>query len=81
MFPAAAVERVADQFGAGVEVKFALDVRAMRLDRACAQEELLGDLGVGVAERDQPQDVALAGGASGPRRPAGRRRSSRPAAG
>ena len=32
----------------------------MRLDGAHRQEQLLGDLGVGVAERDQPQHLDLA---------------------
>ena len=38
----------------------------MRLDRPYAEEELPGDLGVGVAEGDEPEDVDLAlGQASG----------------
>ena len=32
----------------------------MRFDRAHADVHLLGDLGVGVAERDQPQHLGLA---------------------
>jgi hypothetical protein len=35
-------------------------VGAVRLDRADAQVELLGDLVVGVPERDQPQYLQLA---------------------
>ena len=37
-----------------------LDVRAVGLDGARREVQLLGDLGVGVAERDQPQDLELA---------------------
>ena len=56
----AALERVADQLGALRHAELLLDVRAVRLDRANADHELLSDLGVGVAERDQPQDLRLA---------------------
>ena len=45
----------------------------MRLDGAHAEEELRGDLGVRVAERDQPQDLHLALGEV-VRRPGGLRR-------
>ena len=51
-----------------------LDVGAVRLDRADAQEQLLGDLVVRVAERDQAQDLELpfaSGRASGPAGPPG----------
>ena len=55
-----ALQRVADELGAGGEPELLLDVRAMRLDGAHRQEQLLGDLGVGVSERDQPQHLDLA---------------------
>ena len=55
-----ALERVAHELRALRHAQLLLDVRAMRLDRANADHELLGDLGVGVAERDQPQDLELA---------------------
>ena len=55
-----ALERVAHQLGAGASSQLLLDVRAVGLDGAHAQVELLGDLVVGVAERDQPQDLELA---------------------
>ena len=54
------VERVAHQLRARRPARLALDVRAVRLDRAHAEVELLADLGVRVAERDQAQDLELA---------------------
>ena len=48
------------ELGAAGAPDLLLDVRAVRLDRAHAQVELPGDLGVGVAERDLPQDLDLA---------------------
>ena len=54
------IERVAHEFGPGRAAQLVLDVRAVGLDRAHAEEELLADLGVRVAERDQAQDVELA---------------------
>ena len=54
------VERVADELGPGAAAELLLDVRAVGLHRAHAQVELPGDLRVGVAERDQPQDLQLA---------------------
>ena len=58
--------RVADELGAGRESHLLLNVRAVGLHRADGEEELFGDLPVGVPERDQPQDVDLAlGEASG----------------
>ena len=56
----AAFEGVADELGPRRHAQLLLDVRAVGLDRAHAQVELAGDLGVGVAERDQPQHVELA---------------------
>ena len=56
----AVLERVAHELGAGGAAQLLLDVRAVGLDRARGEEELLADLDVGVAERDQPQDVDLA---------------------
>ena len=55
-----ALERVADQLGALGEVKLLLDVGAVGLDGPHADEELLGDLAVGVAEGDEAQDLELA---------------------
>ncbi len=54
------LERVADQLGAAGEAQLLLDVGAVALHRADADVEPLGDLGIGVAQRDQAQDVALA---------------------
>ena len=56
----AAVDRVADQLRAGRHRELLLDVGAMGLDGAHTQVELLGDLVVGVPERDQPQHLELA---------------------
>jgi hypothetical protein len=42
-----------------VRVELALDVRAVRLDRAHAQEQLLADLGVGVPQGEKSQNVDL----------------------
>ena len=54
------VERVAHELGAAGAAQLLLDVGAVGLDRAHREEQLLADLGVGVAERDQPQDLDLA---------------------
>ena len=54
------LERVADELGARGAAQLLLDVRAVGLDRARGEEQLLGDLGVGVAEGDQPQHLDLA---------------------
>src|SRR3954453_5289313 len=54
------IERVAHELGAGRARRLALDVRAMRLDGADAEVELLGDLAVGEPERDEPEDLELA---------------------
>ena len=54
------VERVTHQLRPGRAAGLLLDVRAVRLDRAHAEVELSGDLGVGVAEGDQAQDLELA---------------------
>ena len=48
-----------DQLRLPFDAELALDVQAVRLDGAHAEVELRGDLGVGVAERDQAQDVEL----------------------
>src|SRR5688572_13683354 len=53
------LERVAHEVGAGREAELALDVRAVCLDRPHAEEELLADLGIGVPEGDQAQDLDL----------------------
>ena len=54
------VERVAHELRARGAANLLLDVGAVGLDRARGQEELAGDLGVGVAEGDQPQHLELA---------------------
>ena len=56
----AALDRVADELGAGRHRQLLLDVRAVGLDGAHAQVELLGDLVVRVAERDQAENLELA---------------------
>ena len=72
-----AVDRVADELRAGRHRELLLDVGAVRLDRAHAQVELLGDLVVGVSERDQPQHLELAlGEVVGCRRVRFRRKAS-----
>jgi hypothetical protein len=53
------LERVAHEVRARVQPQFLLDVCAMRLDRAHREEQLLGNLGVRMAQRDQPQDLKL----------------------
>ena len=53
-------EGVAHELGAGGAAQLLLDVRAVGLDGPHAEEQLLGDLRVRVAERDEPQDVDLA---------------------
>src|SRR5688572_26333108 len=53
------IERVADELRAGRHAELLLDVRTVRLDGPDAQEQLLGDLAVRVAERDQPQHLEL----------------------
>ena len=53
------IEREAHELGAAVPVEFLVDVRAVGFDRAQARAEELRDLGVGVAEREQPEDVGL----------------------
>ena len=54
------VERVAHKLGPGREQQLLADPRTMRLDRADGEEELVRDLGVRMAECDQPQDLDLA---------------------
>ena len=54
-----AIDRVANELCAIREAELLLDVRAVRLDRADAEVELLGDLVVGVAQRDQAQNLQL----------------------
>jgi hypothetical protein len=46
------------ELGAGLELQLAHDVRAVRVDRADGDEELLADLLVRVAEGEQVDDVA-----------------------
>jgi hypothetical protein len=53
------LEREPDQVGARGQIELLMDVRAVRLDRAHRQEQLTGDLRVGVSQRDQPQDLDL----------------------
>ena len=73
------VERVATSSARVRAARLVLDVRAVRLDRADAEVELLADLRVRVAERDQAQDLELAlGEVVG--RPGGRRRGGEPGA-
>ena len=74
-----ALERVADELRALGHPQLLLDVGAVRLDRADAEVELVGDLAVGVAERDQPQDLDLALGEVVRRARAARPRAARPA--
>ena len=54
------IERIVHELGARPQPQLLLDVRAVGLDRAHRQIQLGGDLGVGVAEADHPQDVDLA---------------------
>ena len=54
------LQRVADQLGPAGEPQLLLDVGTVALHGADADVELLGHLGVGVAEGDQAQYVALA---------------------
>src|SRR4051794_32651913 len=54
------VEGVADELRARRAVDLLLDVRAVRLDGAGGEEQVLRDLRVGVPERDQLQHLALA---------------------
>ena len=63
-------ERVADELGPGAEAELLHDVRAVRLGGAHRDEERLRDLLVRVAERQQPQHLALAVGERIARRPA-----------
>ena len=49
-----------DRLGAAGRVELPVDRRAMRLDRADADHQLLRDLGIGVAGRDQAQNFHLA---------------------
>ena len=70
----AAVERVAHELGAARAAQLALQTGAVRLHRAHREVQLCGDLGVGVAQGEEPQDVELALGE------VVRRRSGLPAA-
>src|SRR4051794_3615080 len=54
------LEGVFNELGARRSPKLLLDVRAVRLDRAGGEEQSLCDLGVGVPEGDQAQDLELA---------------------
>src|SRR3954453_6471788 len=51
----------AGEGGAPGDVQLGLDARAVPLDRAHAQMNPLGDLAIGVPEREQDEDLALAG--------------------
>jgi hypothetical protein len=55
-------EREHHELGTRFELQLAHDVRAMRVDRANGDEELLSDLLIRVAEGQQVQDVSLAVG-------------------
>ena len=59
MSPVGAVERVAHELGARGAAQLLLDVRAVGLDRPHREEQLLGDLGVRVAECDEAQHLDL----------------------
>ena len=76
--------RVADQLGTGGEQSLLLDVRAVRLDRADAEDQRLGDLAVGVI-RARSDAAPRARGArdcrDAARRQAARRLGARPAPG
>ena len=61
-FEQPSLERVAHELGAAREPELLHDVRAVRLGRSHRDVELLRDLLVRVAEREQPQDLALAVG-------------------
>src|SRR5213592_4398798 len=55
-------ERVTDELGAALQAQLLHDVRAVGLGRAHRDVEFLRDLLVGVAEREQPEHLALAVG-------------------
>ena len=65
----AVLERVSHQVRARAEPELLLYVRAVSFDRAYREEQLLGNLGVGVAERDQAQHLHLALGQAAGRSP------------
>src|SRR5437879_1000266 len=50
------VERVLHKIRARSQPELLLDVRAVGLDGAHREEQLLGDVGVGVAQRDHSKD-------------------------
>src|SRR5688572_22587105 len=54
------LEGVLDELGAARSAQLLLDVGPVGLDGPHGEVELAGDLGVGVAERDAAQHVALA---------------------
>src|SRR5215211_8234880 len=56
-----------DGLDAVAEAEFLQEARDMCLDGRVADDELLGDLGVGEAAREEPQDLELAGGQLGDR--------------
>ena len=56
----AVVDREPDQVRARLEAESPQQFRPVDLDRPNAEEELLADLAIGVAERQQPQQFALA---------------------
>ena len=49
-----------DGLGAGMDVEFAVDVARVRFDRVQREVEAGGDLGVGQAAGDEPQDFEFA---------------------
>ena len=56
----AALERVAHELGAARAAQLALQMCAVRLHRAHRELQLCGDLGVGVAQGEESQDLDLA---------------------
>ena len=56
------VEGELDQLVTAAAAQLGLDEGAVRLDGAGRQEQALADLGVGVAERQQAEDLQLATG-------------------
>src|SRR3954452_9165863 len=56
----AVLQCIADELRSRRQPQLLLDVSAVRLDCADAEEELRGDLGIRVAECDQAKDLDLA---------------------
>ena len=59
------LQREAAGGGAGGDVEFGVDRCQMPADGAGAEEEALGDLGIGQAGRDEAEHLDLAGGEAG----------------